>query len=117
MKLAGIHHVALCVRDIDEALAFYVGALGMEKLERPDFGFPGAWLQVGGQQVHLMATGDQVPQTLQHFALAVDDLDAVVTELEGAGVAVRRSDRLPGAGRQAFLNDPSGNGIELNQPD
>jgi predicted enzyme related to lactoylglutathione lyase len=40
-----------------------------------------------------------------------------VEELEAAGVKVRVSNYVPGAGRQAFLRDPSGNRIELNQPD
>jgi catechol 2,3-dioxygenase-like lactoylglutathione lyase family enzyme len=53
----------------------------------------------------------------QHLALRVDDLDAAVAELEAAGVKVRRSEYMTGAGRQAFLRDPSGNRIELNQPD
>ncbi len=35
---------------------------------------------------------------------------------EGAEVAERRS-LARGAGKQAFLTDPSGNLIELNQPD
>jgi predicted enzyme related to lactoylglutathione lyase len=49
--------------------------------------------------------------------LRVADLDTAVADLEAAGVRVRRSEYTPGAGRQAFLRDPSGNRIELNQPD
>jgi len=40
-----------------------------------------------------------------------------VADIEARGVAVNRSTYVPNAGRQAFLTDPSGNGIELNQPD
>jgi catechol 2,3-dioxygenase-like lactoylglutathione lyase family enzyme len=57
-----------------------------------------------------------VPPPLgQHFALAVTDLDAAVAELRGLGVAV--TDPVPvGPGRQAFLTDPAGNRIELQEP-
>ena len=58
MKPSGIHHVAICVRDEDEALAFYRDVLGLTVLPRPDFGFGGYWLDAGGQQVHLMKSDD-----------------------------------------------------------
>jgi catechol 2,3-dioxygenase-like lactoylglutathione lyase family enzyme len=50
-------------------------------------------------------------------ALKVDDLDAIVADLEAKGVRAYRLPHVPGAGRQAFVSDPSGNQIELNQPD
>jgi len=116
MRPTGIHHVALNVTDAAEAIAFYTGTLGLTVREdRPDFGIAGAWLDAGSQQVHLIEVPP--PGAMgQHFALQVDDLDAVITELRGAGVTV--SDAMPvgTTGRQAFLNDPSGNQIELNQP-
>ena len=52
-----------------------------------------------------------------HFAIRVDDLDAAVADLRAADQKVYTSDHIPGAGRQAFLHDPFGNFIELNQPD
>ena len=38
----GIHHVSINVKDVDAAVAFYVGVLNLEVLDRPDLGFPGA---------------------------------------------------------------------------
>jgi glyoxylase I family protein len=114
MRPAGVHHVSINVRDVDEALRFYTDVLGLTLREdRPDFGFGGAWLDVGGQQVHLIEAGP--PQALgQHFALLVDDLDAAVAELRSRGVEV--GDPSPvGTGRQSFLSDPSGNQIELHE--
>lgn len=117
MELIGVHHVAICVPDVDAALAFYVDGLGCRvRDDRPDFGFPGAWLDAGTQQIHLMQFAG-TPAPLQHFALQVADLDAAVHDLESRGVEVRRSDHVQGAGYQAFLKDPAGNEIELNQPD
>ena len=114
VKPLAVHHVSINVRDVEAALAFYTGTLGLtQRDDRPDFGFPGAWLDAGGQQVHLIQ-GDAPPNVGQHFAVQVDDLDAVVAELRAGGVTV--SDASPvGTGRQAFLQDPSGNTVELHQ--
>jgi catechol 2,3-dioxygenase-like lactoylglutathione lyase family enzyme len=115
MRPAGVHHVSLNVADVDAALAFYVGDLGLrQRHDRPDLGIGGAWLDAGNQQIHLIEA--PVPDNRgQHFALLVDDLDAVVEELRGRGLAV--GDPTPiGPSRQAFITDPSGNSIELHQP-
>jgi glyoxylase I family protein len=115
VQVRGIHHVSLNVRDVDAALRFYTGALGLARRDdRPGFGFGGAWLDAGPQQIHLIEA--DVPAALgQHLALQVDDLDAVVAELRSQALDV--SDPSPvGTGRQAFLTDPSGNLVELHQP-
>ncbi len=114
MELSGVHHVSINVDDVDAALAFYVGTLGLEqRADRPDLGFGGAWLDAGGQQVHLIVAG--VPQNQgQHFALQVGDLAATIGELREAGVVVSDEVRI-GTGRQAFTSDPAGNLVELHQ--
>jgi catechol 2,3-dioxygenase-like lactoylglutathione lyase family enzyme len=117
METIGIHHVAINVHDLDEALAFYVEQLEFTKLDRPAFDFPGAWVQAGASQIHLMETDEATIDRRQHVALQVRDLDAVLEALEAAGVEAARVPYVTGAGRQAFLRDPSGNRIELNQPD
>ena len=116
MRIAGIHHVALCVHDLDASLRFFVDGLGCSVLPRPDFGFDGAWLAAGTQQIHLMVMADATPDRRQHLALEVDDLDAWTTHLEARGIAVRRPPVTDGAGRQGFVVAPTGNRIELNQP-
>src|SRR2546423_15117584 len=101
MRPSGIHHVAICVRDEDEALAFYRDALGCSVLPRPDFGFGGYWLDAGGQQVHLMQSDDPATGS-HHFAIRVDDLDAAVADLRARGVDVHPVPHMQGAGHQAF---------------
>jgi glyoxylase I family protein len=115
MRPAGLHHVSINVNDVAAARDFYTRVLGLtERTDRPGFGFGGAWLDAGGQQVHLIEA-DVPPSLGQHFALAVTDLDAAVAELRGRGIRV--TDPVPvGLGRQAFLEDPAGNRIELQQP-
>ena len=116
MRPWGLHHVAICVTDEDAALAFYRDVLGLTELPRPDFGFGGHWLDAGGGQVHLMRA-DVVAEGGHHLAIRVEDLDAAVASLRSQGVEVGTVPHLPGAGRQAFLRDPSGNLVELNQPE
>jgi glyoxylase I family protein len=107
-----LHHVSLMVDDLAAATDFYVHRLGLQRrTDRPDTLGPGAWLDIGSAQVHLIE-GTAPNAAGQHFALGVDDLDAAVAELREAGITV--GDPKPiGAGRQAFLSDPSGNWIEL----
>jgi glyoxylase I family protein len=115
MHALGVHHVSVNVKDVPEALAFYVDVLGLNvRDDRPDFGFGGAWLDLGTQQVHLIEATPPA-DVGQHFAIEVDDLDTVVAELRGRGVDVTAPAKV-GTGRQSFLHDPSGNRIELNQP-
>jgi glyoxylase I family protein len=114
MHAQGVHHVAINVADVDAAIAFYTKSLGLTvRTDRPDFGFPGAWLDAGDQQVHLVQAPTP-PAQGQHFALLVTDLEAAIAELRESGVDV--SDAVPvGTARQAFTTDPSGNTIELHQ--
>ena len=115
MQTLGVHHVSLNVSDVAAAVSFYVDVLGLaERGDRPDFGFGGAWLDVGAQQIHLLEAAPPDDRG-QHVALQVADLVAAVSELRERGVRV--SDPTPvGTGRQAFLHDPAGNLIELQQP-
>ena len=55
MPLSDLHHVALKTQDLAASEQFYTEVLGMEKVDRPDFDFPGAWLQMGQTMFHLMA--------------------------------------------------------------
>jgi catechol 2,3-dioxygenase-like lactoylglutathione lyase family enzyme len=116
MDLAGVHHVSLNVADAATAVGFYTEVLGLESIDRPDFGIPGAWLACGTTQIHLIEQpGHQAPEG-QHFAFLVDDIEATRSSLHDRGVEVTETSEIPDVGRQAFLHDPSGNLIELNQP-
>jgi catechol 2,3-dioxygenase-like lactoylglutathione lyase family enzyme len=114
MQPLAIHHVSINVTDIDQGVDFYTEVLGGSlRTDRPDFGFGGAWIDFGGQQVHLIEA--PTPQRMgQHFAVQVADIDATVAELRGKGFEV--SDPSPvNANYQAFIDDPSGNTVELHQ--
>jgi glyoxylase I family protein len=116
VDVIGIHHVSINVDDLAAALDFYVGQLGFEPLARPDFGVAGAWLQAGAQQVHLLEITGQPRSRTQHWAFQVTSIDRVRQQLDAAGVTWTDGRRVIGAGQQIFVNDPSGNSIEFNQP-
>ena len=115
--ISGVHHVSLNVTDAEVSRRFYVEVLGFtERDDRPEFPFAGSWLQVGDQQVHLLEVADFVPPKGQHFALGVDDLEAVRGHLIASGVEVSEPSPIGDICVQCFFTDPTGNLIELNQP-
>ncbi len=117
-NISSLHHVSLIVSDTDKSLEFYYGILGLETAERPALDFPGAWLTVGDQQIHLLElpnpdSTDNRPQhggRDRHTAFSVRDLDRVRQRLDEAGIEYSMSR----SGREAlFCRDPDGNAIEL----
>ena len=113
------HHCSLIVADTERALAFYCGLLGLEQdTSRPDLGYPGAWLRIGGGQIHLLELPNPDPVDDRpahggrdrHLALQVNDYPALKARLDRAGVAYTTSR----SGRKAlFCRDPDGNALEL----
>ena len=115
MKLAGIHHVSINVSDLDRSVEFYTKTLGLTlRTDRPALAVEGVWLDLGPQQVHLIVNAVPTHRG-QHFAVAVDDLDASLAELHEAGVTARGPVPV-GEARQASISDPDGNLIELQGP-
>jgi glyoxylase I family protein len=118
MQIKAIHHISLIVADTKRALAFYHGTLGLPLAERPALSFPGAWLTIGDQQIHLLELPNPDPTTCRpdhagrdrHLALSVSGLDEITARLEERGIPYTRSR----SGRDAiFCRDPDGNGVEL----
>jgi len=118
MPISAIHHISLLVADTQHSLAFYRDLLGLEEIDRPALGFPGAWLAIGAQQLHLLElpnpdVGNERPEHVgrdRHLALAVVGLDELAQRLNDAGIPVSKSK----SGRNAiFCRDPDGNGVEL----
>jgi glyoxylase I family protein len=113
----GVDHVAINVPDVPGAITFYTEVLGLKlNPTRPDFGFAGAWLDAGGQQVHLIEL-PAAPNVGQHFALLYEDLPTVVTTLRAQGYEVSEINPTSPGRTQAFMSDPWGNAIELHQHD
>lgn len=122
MIAKSVHHVSFAVRDLSRSLAFYQDLLGLEPIERPDFGIPGAWLSAGNSQVHLIQTPEGAPvgspppaisPLANHDAFAVEDYAATLARLQAAGVEVLETSAEQG---QLWIRDPDGNVIELIDP-
>jgi len=114
-----LDHCSLIVVNTSKALEFYKGILDLEvDISRPDIGYPGAWLQVGSSQIHLLEVPDPYAQAVRpehggrdnHVALQVSDLEEIIRRLQAAGIAYSKSK----SGRMAlFCRDYDGNTIEL----
>jgi catechol 2,3-dioxygenase-like lactoylglutathione lyase family enzyme len=122
MLTRGAHHVSLIVADIARSREFYGGLLGLEEIERPDFGFPGAWYQAGSVQVHLLEPppgrdAGRPPAELTplaaHLAFEVLDYEATAAKFEAAGMPMMGLGAEVG---QLFVRDPDGNVLEFIQP-
>lgn len=117
--LPAFHHCSLIVSNTAKALLFYQGILGLKVDHgRPDLGYPGSWLIIGGGQIHLLELPDEnIPVSRSqyggrrsHLALQVKNLAIVIEKLERAGIGYSKSK----SGRKAlFCQDYDNNFIEL----
>ena len=110
-------HVAILVADLDKAIEFYTGILGLQRVDR-SLNYPGAWYDIGDLQLHVIedrnyrntAIDLHVSTRNPHIAFGVRDLDAAKQRLLAANCGVTMSS----SGRAAlFTQDPDGNAIEL----
>jgi methylmalonyl-CoA/ethylmalonyl-CoA epimerase len=130
----GIHHVGICVRDLEAALAAYGERLGLAapptRLETDEI--RAALLAVGPELLEIFEPRDPAGplgrfmerrgEGLHHVAYRVDDIEAALRDLSGRGV--RLVDNAPRPGlhpgwRIAFIHPASATGVltELVQVD
>lgn len=118
-NISKILHSSLLVIDTERSIAFYRDTLGLEvDYSRPDLGFPGAWLNVGDQQIHLLELPNPDPREGRpehggrdrHVAMKIDGIEALEEKLQVEGIAYTKSK----SGRKAlFTRDPDGNALEF----
>jgi len=119
---------ALVVRDYDEAIAFYVNALGFELREDTSLGDGKRWVVIappGAQTGLLLAqatsaeeearVGDQTGGRVG-WILNTDDFDRDHTRMTGAGVIFEEEPRREPYGTVAIFKDLYGNRWDLIQP-
>ena len=131
LKLRGIDHVVLRVKDIDAMRRFYCDVLGATHVAyRPELGM--SHLRVGGSMIDLIEVngalgkaGGAAPgaggRNMDHLCLRVEafDQDAIVAHLKKHNVAVGKITARFGAegnGVSIYLTDPEGNTVELKGP-
>jgi catechol 2,3-dioxygenase-like lactoylglutathione lyase family enzyme len=129
-----LDHGALLVADEQRAREFYVGGLGLTEIPRPEnFEFPGLWVAVGEQQLHIIGESepgragavhpgyddDELARGYAtHVALAVPDFEGYLAQLRERGIELVGGPRDRGDGvRQAYVTDPDGHVIEVMTSD
>ena len=124
--ITGIGHVAIRVSDLEQALGFYQGLLGLPEIFRlaNDDGEPWlVYLKVNDDNfVELFPGGGPRPEAqgnpvgYVHLCLHVDDMEETLAALTERGVDTSKG---PSKGKdgnwQYWLTDPDGNRIELMQ--
>jgi lactoylglutathione lyase len=126
--IVGLAHVAIKVTDLDRSLDFYINKHGFPEMLRLHKDDGSTWL------VYMRITDDQYLEVfpgaendrapgwdangMNHMCLSVEDIDAVVKRIEAAGIALLLPLKLAVDGnRQAWIEDPDGNRIELMEMD
>ena len=117
-----IGHVHLKVSDLDRALAFYQGLLGLEIMQY--YGKSAVFLSAGGYHHHIglntwysKNTGPAPVKAAGLFHLAIlyptrKDLAEILSRLSEANYPLTgASDH--GVSQALYLDDPDGNGVEL----
>jgi lactoylglutathione lyase len=117
-------HTMLRVLDLDAALDFFVGKLGLREARREvnERGrFTLVFLETGasgdGAQIELTHNWDEknaypMGRFFGHLAFEVDDVYATCDRLAGRGVDILRP---PRDGHMAFVKSPDGQSVELLQ--
>ena len=118
-------HVRYMVDDVETAIAFYTTHFGFRLLTNQAPAF--ADVQRGSLRLLLsgpassaarpMPDGRQPePGGWNRIHLLVEDLEAEVNRLQGAGLVFRNDIVRGPGGSQVLVDDPAGNPIELFQP-
>jgi methylmalonyl-CoA/ethylmalonyl-CoA epimerase len=127
-----LDHIGIAVASLDEALAFYRDALGLEvevPEDVPSQRVRAHFVRAGGAALELLeATAEESPIAkfvakrgpgLHHITLRVDDIAAAVARLKARGVRLIDDVPRPGAHGSlvAFIHPSSAHGVlvELTQ--
>ena len=120
--IRGVAHVSYKTADMDKAVAFYCGVLGMKDykdIDRPD---GSKWLKfieiAPGQYLEMLYRddGDQLEGMYSHLCLEVEDLDALVARLKEHKINLEKEPKVGVTGNYScWAKDPDGNRIEFAQ--
>ncbi len=125
-----IDHVAIIVRDLEQALVFYRDTLGItpsEIKEVPTEQVRIAFLPMGGpggSEIELVEPTnpdsslakflEKRGEGLHHICLEVDDIDAALADMQAKGAPVLdKQPRIAAEGRAIFLHPKGTNGVLL----
>jgi lactoylglutathione lyase len=118
LSIRGLYEVAIPVKDLSRAEAFYRDVLGLEVGLR-DERRPWLFLRAGGQAGVLLLQEDKGEWPTQHFAFTVDanEIERAAATLQEHGVSVRGPvfhAWMPA--KSVYFTDPDGHHLELCAP-
>jgi lactoylglutathione lyase len=122
--IVGYGHVAIKVTDLDRSLDFYRDRLGfpeMLRLKNDDGSTWLVYLRITDDhylEIFPGAENDRAPgwnaNGVNHLCFTIEDLDATTGRIKAAGIALTSEIKQGLDGnRQAWIEDPDGNRIEL----
>jgi lactoylglutathione lyase len=124
MQFTGLMHVAIRVADVDRAVDFYVGKLGLREMYRQYRENGDLWL------IYLRITDEQFLEIfphateltcpdfdsngLNHICLTVPSITEFIAEMERLGIPLWRQRKTGGdRNEQVWIRDPDENRIEV----
>ena len=126
MGISGLMHIGLYTRDMNESLKFYTEVLGFtvqwhDMVDHITGRIEAAKIVMGDCTIELVKPADlnrvhHEAGPLQHIALKVSDLPAVIQQLTHHGIVFTEEMRtisFDGGIRHCFLHGPSNERIEL----
>jgi catechol 2,3-dioxygenase-like lactoylglutathione lyase family enzyme len=120
-RIVGLNHVHIVCSDLPASERWFVDGLGAELVERRESrGMPTVELSLAGVRVLLRSgerlTGGEAGFGLDHLALDVAGVDALVEQLQARGVEIARGPQDSPRNRVAFIRGPDDLVVELVQP-
>jgi catechol 2,3-dioxygenase-like lactoylglutathione lyase family enzyme len=110
--IGAIDHVYYWTRDMDRAVAFYEGVLGLPVTNRA--GNEWAEFQAGAVRLALHGTEEPTAPSSGTVVFRVDDLDEARWSLQQRGVTFDgHESEVPGVARFTTFHDPDGNPVQL----
>ena len=118
VPIRGVYEIAIRVKDLAKAEAFYRTVLGLEVGER-DESRRWLFLRAGGQAGMVVLQEDQGNWPAQHLAFTVDeaDIERAAATLREQGIAVEGPmfyAWMPA--KSVYFSDPDGHSLELCAP-
>ena len=122
LTLASLDHLVLTVRDLDAAIDFYTGVLGMSEVT---FGAGRKALTFGSQKINLHVAGAEfkpharapLPGSADLCFLTTVPLEAAMAHVRSCGIAIEEGPVLrtgaTGPILSFYMRDPDGNPIEI----
>ena len=115
-----MNHFTITAEDRAATLAYYCGLLGLHEGERPDLGFPGAWLYADEAPAALLHIYWDRPMpavrtgVIDHLAFSARDLPAVKARFDASGIKYDLRRQKQSGIWQLFSFDPNGARVELD---